>query len=302
MAKLNKIIKGVSKTAKKLKKPKSFSLTSINKFWLIIGIVIIIGILIIIFLVPKIRKEGFQNSSEIDLTNFEEKVYSQNGEDGITKKLIELIYDNPNNKYYVEFGVEDGSECITRILREKFNWTGLMMDGTNENPSINLKKEFITKENVVDLFKKHGVPNHINLLCVDIDGNDFYCLNQILKKYKCDIIVCEYNATHLPNEDKVIIYDNEFLWDRTNYFGTSLGALNTLCKKYGYTLVYCDNKGVNSFFVNDEIIKNRDLKIKNIGDINNIYKKPGYGSGPNGGHTADSKNRKYITCDEALKN
>jgi hypothetical protein len=56
-------------------------------------------------------------------------------------KLCELIYDygNSHNKFYVEFGVENGFECNTRILREKYNWKGLQMDGGNENKNINLK-------------------------------------------------------------------------------------------------------------------------------------------------------------------
>ena len=69
----------------------------------------------------------------MDLSSFESKIFSQNGEDGITMKLIDLIYgENNNNKFYVEFGVEDGMECNTRILREKYNWNGLQMDGSNQ--------------------------------------------------------------------------------------------------------------------------------------------------------------------------
>ena len=52
----------------------------------------------------------------MDLSLFEKKIYSQNGEDGITIKLIELIYNGDNkDKFYVEFGVENGNECNTRI-------------------------------------------------------------------------------------------------------------------------------------------------------------------------------------------
>ena len=114
----------------------------------------------------------------IDLEIFEKKIFSQNGEDGITMKLIELIYNgNNDNKFYVEFGVGDGIECNTRILREYYNWKGLQIDGSNENDKFNLRKEFITKENVVELFRKYNVPQNINLLSVDIDFNDFYCLD-----------------------------------------------------------------------------------------------------------------------------
>ena len=55
---------------------------------------------------------------DIDLNLFEQKIFSQNGEDGITMKLVDTIYSSDNeNKFYVEFGVEDGKECNTRILR-----------------------------------------------------------------------------------------------------------------------------------------------------------------------------------------
>jgi hypothetical protein len=42
--------------------------------------------------------------------------------------------------YYVEFGVEDGSECNTRLLRERYGWSGLLMDGGYHRPEINLHK------------------------------------------------------------------------------------------------------------------------------------------------------------------
>lgn len=45
----------------------------------------------------------------MDLSIHEKRVFSQNGEDGITAKIIELIYDgNSEDKFFVEFGVQDG--------------------------------------------------------------------------------------------------------------------------------------------------------------------------------------------------
>lgn len=237
----------------------------------------------------------------MDLSWFESKIFSQNGEDGITMKLIELIYqENYENKYYVEFGVENGQECNTRILRENYNWDGLQLDGGYENENINLKKEFIMKENVTELFKKYKVPTKINLLSVDIDFNDFYCLKEILKNYQCDIIICEYNATHLVNEDKIIIYDKNGKWDGSNYFGASLLSLDKLGKKHNYSLIYCNQNGVNCFFIHNDIIKNKDLQFINLGIIEKIYKPASYNIGPNGGHPQDQFNREYISFDEAI--
>lgn len=239
------------------------------------------------------------------LENFEFKFFSQNGEDGVTMKLIELIYDNNTdnnneNKFYVEFGVENGVECNTRILREKYNWKGLQMDGGNENETINLRKEFIMKENVVELFRKYNVPQNINVLSVDIDFNDFYCLKEILANYKCDIVICEYNATHSASEDKIIVYDPNGKWDGTNYFGASLLSLDKLGKKYNYSLVYCNKNGVNAYFIHNDIILKKKLQIKNLGDVTKIYKAAKYSCGPNGGHPQDPYNRTYITFDEAV--
>jgi hypothetical protein len=237
----------------------------------------------------------------MELGAFEKRIFSQNGEDGITMKLLELIYNGDNNdKYYVEFGVESGRECNTRILWEKYQWIGLQMDGGNENQAINLRQEFITKENVVDLFRKYNVPDHINVLSVDIDFNDFYCLKEILKNYKCDILICEYNATHLPTEDKIVMYDKNGRWDGSNYFGASLLSFTKLCEKYDYSLVYCNKNGVNCFFIHNDVIKNKNLDFKGMGDITQIYRPAGYGSGPNGGHPTDAKNRTYISFDEAI--
>ena len=69
-------------------------------------------------------------------------VYSQNGEDGILLWILSelgMLDDRKDtasqSRYFVEFGVEDGYECNTRFLRERFGWQGLLMDGSNTNAS-----------------------------------------------------------------------------------------------------------------------------------------------------------------------
>ena len=233
-----------------------------------------------------------------DLLKYEKKVFSQNGEDGITMRLISLLYNGDNsNKYYVEFGTESGVECNTRILREVYNWDGLLMDGSHENLQINLRKEYITKDNITSLFEKYNVPSNINILSVDIDSNDFYILNQILKRYTCDIIICEYNSSHSPYEDKIVIYDENLVWDRSNYFGASLLSLTKLCNMYGYTLIYCDILGVNCFFINNTVLEAKNLKFPYQNDIVKLYNPPGYGKN---GHPKDRLNRPYYNFNQAL--
>lgn len=57
-----------------------------------------------------------------NLHYFEDRIYSQNGEDGILLSLLDII--GSKSHFYVEFGVGSGIECNTKILRERLNFTG----------------------------------------------------------------------------------------------------------------------------------------------------------------------------------
>lgn len=231
----------------------------------------------------------------IDLSEHEFKKYSQNGEDGVIKKIFDCV--GFTSRYYVEFGTESGVECNTRCLREN-GWKGLLMDGEHYNPEIGLYKEFITAENINHLFEKYSVPTEFDLLSIDIDFNDFYIWHEISKKYRPRVVVIEYNATHFPNEDKIVEYNPHGRWDGTNYFGASMLALYRLGQFHGYSLVYADAQGVNLFFIRNDVIaeaaKNKHV-FKNINEVRALYQAPKYSYGPNGGHRQDPYNRPYAS-------
>ena len=58
-------------------------------------------------------------------------MYSQWGEDGIIEYLVSKI--PIENKFFIEFGVENYNESNTRFLMMNRNWSGLVIDGTKEN-------------------------------------------------------------------------------------------------------------------------------------------------------------------------
>jgi hypothetical protein len=77
---------------------------------------------------------------------------------------------------------QDGSECTSRNLRENHGFRGLMMDGGNSRPEINLQQEMMFSHNIVQLFKKHKVPlAGFDHLTVDIDQNTFWVALEILR-------------------------------------------------------------------------------------------------------------------------
>lgn len=236
------------------------------------------------------------------MRNDEYGVFSQNGEDGILQSLLRLIRPDFSCKhdassretadhrretiatgssvaenYFVEFGVEDGMECNTRFLREACGWRGLQMDGGYENSDINLHKHFITAENINDLFERHGVPTNLSILSIDIDFNDLWLWKAIDEKYQPEIVIVEYNAHIPPNEARTVPYKADRMWDgRSAYFGTGVGALDKVAREKGYTLVYCENRGVNCFFLRSDLIGHLDISKEGGLSIEDVYSPPNF--------------------------
>ena len=48
--------------------------------------------------------------------------------------------------------------------------------------------------------------------------------------------------------------NNDHSWNGTNYYGASLASLGRLGRKKGYSLVATDSRGVNAFFVKDDLM------------------------------------------------
>ncbi|MDF2082841.1 hypothetical protein [Bacillus pseudomycoides] len=219
---------------------------------------------------------------------YEKKLISQNGEDGIIEELFHRI--GTVNKFFVEFGVQDGLECNSASLSLYNNWSGLMIDGDKANyerlcvnfspyPSVSTANRFITKENIAQIFSEMNVPLEFDLLSIDIDGNDYWVW-EALAEYKPQIVVIEYNASYPPPQKMVIAYNPNFSWDGTSYFGASLTSLYGLGKKLGYSLLGTDSRGVNAFFIRKDLVSKS--KFPEL-TPELAYHPPAYGSF-NGGH------------------
>lgn len=215
-----------------------------------------------------------------DLESRERRYKSQNGEDGVIAAIFTEI--GITNRYFVEFGSGDGSENNTARLLDQ-GWSGLWMDGFNEScdPRLAVRNEYITAENIHELLNQYGVPSDFDLLSLDLDGNDFWVWRQI--RHRPRVAVLEYNATVPPHLCRTIRYDPDFQWSGSDYFGASLLALEQLGRHKGYTLVYCEWTGTNSFFVADEALPAGYARRP----VAEIYRPPNY-FGSCQGHPPDA--------------
>ena len=71
------------------------------------------------------------------------------------------------------------------------------MDGGFSNKEINLNKEFITEENILNLFAKYNVSKSFDVLSIDVDLFDWWILAKIFRdsNYRPKIIIVETNPT-----------------------------------------------------------------------------------------------------------
>lgn len=196
-----------------------------------------------------------------DLSEAEFSVFSQWGEDGIISWLVDVI--DPDNKTFVEFGVEDFREANCRYLMTTRNWSGLIIDGGRENlktirrDSISYKYDlqsteaFITRENINKLIEGAGFASDIGLLSVDIDGVDYWVLENIDKR--ADIVIVEYNdlfsgfPVSVPYDPSFVRLDKHY---SGTYWGASLDAFRYLLEGWGYVFIGTNSAGTNAFFVN----------------------------------------------------
>jgi hypothetical protein len=198
------------------------------------------------------------------LNRAEARVYSQNGEDGIIAWLFSQI--GVANRTFVEFGIGDGSECNTANLSITFGWRGLLMEADPHQaerarrfyasrptaPDVRITTARVASETIDDLLRRNGIEGEIDLLSLDIDGNDYWVW-QAITAIDPRLVVIEYNASFGPNRSVTVPYREDFDRYREHvsgfYHGASLTALTKLGAQKGYVLVGCDSRGSNAFFV-----------------------------------------------------
>lgn len=214
------------------------------------------------------------HSESRNLNDYEFKIFSQWGDDGIIQYLIKNI--QIENNTFIEFGVEDYQESNTRFLLMNNNWSGFVMDGSSENMNklkarkwywkyaLNCKDVFITKENINELMKLAGFKN-VGILHIDLDGNDYHILeNMELAELNPSIIIMEYNSVFGSKRAITVPYAEKFR--RTDahysnlYYGASLPALTYLANSIGYSLVCCNNAGNNAYFIRKDLLNDKVLE------------------------------------------
>ncbi len=156
------------------------------------------------------------------------------------------------------------------------NWSGFVMDGSNNNIN-NLKKQdyfwkynliakdvFITKDNINNLLLEQNINPNIGLLHIDLDGNDYYIFDEI-NCINPNILILEYNSLFGIDREISVPYREDFNRTKAHYsnlfFGASLKSLHSLAYKKGFIFIGCNQAGNNAYFIRKDKINS---KIKEV--------------------------------------
>lgn len=197
------------------------------------------------------------NPSSRWLAEHKEVIYSQWGEEGVIKKIFEVIGEN--NKWCVEFGAWDGYHLSnTRHLIVDHGWSSVQIEG-NPKKYPELARNYSGFDRVAcinsvigftpgldtieDALASTDVPIDFDMISIDVDGVDYYIWESIVK-YHPRLVVIEINPS-VPN-DVIFVQDRDLRISQ----GCSLSAVIRLGKNKGYELVFADK--CNAFFVRSE--------------------------------------------------
>jgi hypothetical protein len=203
-----------------------------------------------------------------NINDYEFRVFSQFGDDGIIQYLIDNLEIKKNERKFIEIGVGDYSESNTRFLLMKDYWEGLILDGSKQILRVKEKYydlmwknklkvgcEWITKDNINDVIQKYKFDNDVGVLSIDVDGNDYWIWKNI-NIIKPIIVIIEYNSLFGKKNKTLVPYLENFQRYSAHksglYWGSSISALVDLGKSKGYDLVGGNSAGVNLYFVRND--------------------------------------------------
>jgi hypothetical protein len=179
-----------------------------------------------------------------------ENVYSEFGEDGIIRAILERLPNVP--EWCVEFGAWDGKRASnTHRLMVEESWSGVFIEA-NPKRFRELEATYAGNDRAVcvnslirpgeldNILSLTSVPPNFGVLSIDVDGDDWHIWRTVT--YQPAVVVIEFNPT-IPS-------DVDFVQPIGVHQGSSLRAFVRLGREKGYELVAAVG---NAFFVRSDL-------------------------------------------------
>ena len=189
---------------------------------------------------------------------------------GLKDLVLEHLFSRlgTTNRYFVEIGFNGASaEASNTFVLWESGWTGLRLDGSHANASINLQRERISPDNVKDILIKHEVPDSPDYISIDLDSFDIWIFQALLAQgssssgFRPRVVSMKYNPdfgwsldTQLAFPDPTWGGASSTSWDEKSCFmGSSASALVAAARELGYEPVHRE-AAFDIFFIRADLI------------------------------------------------
>jgi hypothetical protein len=168
--------------------------------------------------------------------------FSHANEQQILAKYLEELLPTDQPRTVVDIGAGNGVRWSNSYALVLAGWKtlGVEADETKHALLARAYRKFpdaqafharVDPDNVLTLLDQFEIEKNFGVLCLDIDGNDFWVLDAILENFRPGLVVTEINENIPPPLRFVVKFDPEFQL-RCHFYGYSIAALEDLCEKH----------------------------------------------------------------------
>ncbi|HEY6233009.1 MAG TPA: hypothetical protein VIW64_17230 [Pyrinomonadaceae bacterium] len=173
--------------------------------------------------------------------------FSHADEQRILARLIEKLLPHDWPRTVVDIGAGNGVRWSNSYALLLSGWKALGIEADPRKYAL-LKKAYgnfaraeasntlADPQNVGGLLRQFEVEKNFGVLCLDIDGNDYWVLDAILSEFRPGLVVTEINENIPPPFRFAVKFDPDFQL-RYHFYGYSIAALEDLCRKHNYGIL-----------------------------------------------------------------
>jgi hypothetical protein len=200
--------------------------------------------------------------------------FSHANEQSILARYIEQLLPPDQPRTVVDIGAGNGVRWSNSYALLLAGWKGLGIEADQQKyellakvyskfPNAHASNSLADPGNIGSLLRKFAVEENFGVLCLDIDGNDYWVLDAILSQFRPGLVVSEINENIPPPLRFVVKFDPNFQL-RYHFYGYSIAALEDLCARHDY--------GILELEYNNAFLAPRELAAAQFRDAASVYR------------------------------
>ena len=200
--------------------------------------------------------------------------FSHANEQRILAKYIKKLLPKDRPRTVVDIGAGNGVRWSNSYALLLAGWKALGVEADPQKfallskvygkfPNAQASNSLASPDNICALLRDFDIEENFGVLCVDIDGNDYWVLDAILAKFRPGLVVTEINENIPPPLRFVVKFDPDFQL-RYHFYGYSIAALEDLCKQHNYSILELE--------FNNAFLAPRELAGAQVRDAESAYR------------------------------